>query len=498
MHSIKRANRRQAWYAQADGVFPGLRDETYNPFGRSNPPRGRTTTQPRTNQPHTKQPVRRATEPIGEKSNIFNGDAGLLFHSHAEFDAQAEDCATFKPASTVLEPYEDTENKPLSKPISLRSQICALFGSYMTLLLLTVPVGMAINYAHVGSLPVFTVNFLAVVACNATLMTATQQLGKYLGEQAESLLSMTFGNAGQLITSIILLKSRQIAILQASLLGGMLQNLLVMTGLAFFIGGIGRQEQYFNTTAAQTISMFLLLAVLSLLVPTMSRLLGHATAEGVLAQSRGTAVIILVSYGLFLVFSLWTNRAALIEPSQRVPKRKREKDYGDALRSIVAMGAISAATIGGQVNQAQPVQDHEEDEDEDKKPKMTRAFALLSMIVFTALLALNTEYATNSLQGLMAERKLSNTFMGTVIIPILSNDFMALQAASADRMDHALRLTLERAVQIALMLVPLVVLIAWIMGVNDLSLEFNDFTVGCLFASIIIVCYVVQQGKSNW
>lgn len=268
-----------------------------------------------------------------------------------------------------------------------------------------------------------------------------------------------------------------------------------MTGLAFLIGGIGRQQQYFNQTVAQSMSMFLLLAVLSLLVPTLSRLLGDVSPQEILTQSRGTAIIITLSYLLWLVFQLWTNQEVFTEPSMKVPRLAFGPTIqsGQALRSLATMGAGTAAAIGGPINSQNLVYE-EEEENESLSP----GFAVAIICIFTTLLAFNTQFATDSLQTLTTRHGLTETFVGIVILPILSNDIVVLKVASQDKMDKALKLTLERAIQMALMVVPLVVLIAWGLHLEDVSLDFDSFSVASLFASVIIVSYVVQEGKSNW
>jgi Ca2+:H+ antiporter len=294
---------------------------------------------------------------------------------------------------------------------------------------------------------------------------------------------------------VLLLKTRQIGILKASLLGGILQNLLIMTGLAFLIGGIGRQQQYFNKTVAQTMSMFLLLAVLSLLVPTLSSLLGDVSPQEILTQSRGTAIIIMLSYLLWLVFQLWTNQEVFTEPSQKVPRLPfGTVQSGQAVRALATMGAGTGAATGGYVNSEVLVYEEEEDETESLSP----GFAVVIVCIFTTLLAFNTQFATDSLQSLTTRHGLTETFVGVVILPVLSNDIVVLKVASQDKMDKALKLTLERAIQMALMVVPLVVLIAWGLRFDDVGLDFDRFSVASLFASVIIVSYVVQEGKSNW
>lgn len=52
--------------------------------------------------------------------------------------------------------------------------------------------------------------------------------------------------------------------------------------------------------------------------------------------------------------------------------------------------------------------------------------------------------------------------------------------------------------QTSLLVVPIIVILAWCMGIDDMTLEFSGSIVAALFASIIIVTYVVQEGRSNW
>ena len=145
-------------------------------------------------------------------------------------------------------------------------------------------------------------------------------------------------NTVQLISSILLLKSRQLEVLQASLLGSMLSNLLLITGLGFFFGGRNRLEQYFNASVAQIISMLLLLAVISLVIPTASHSLTRAESNDLLAQSRGTSIIILFSYGLWLLFQFKTNTKMLLEPQKSAPAlRAKDKHPSGAVGEAISL-----------------------------------------------------------------------------------------------------------------------------------------------------------------
>ena len=80
----------------------------------------------------------------------------------------------------------------------------------------------------------------------------------------------------ELIVSILALVQNQIDIVQESLIGSILSNLLLVMGMSFFLGGINRVRQHFNLTVAQTASSLLALAVGSLIIPAAFR----AWAEG--------------------------------------------------------------------------------------------------------------------------------------------------------------------------------------------------------------------------
>lgn len=136
---------------------------------------------------------------------------------------------------------------------------------------------------------------------------ATEEIAIKVGQTLGGLLNATFGNAVELIISIIALIQGKVTIVQASLLGSMLSNLLLVLGMCFFFGGLKHKEQEFNTTTAQTASSLLALAISSLLIPAAFHAALGTTAvstAGVLAISRGTAVILLVVYAMYLYFQL--------------------------------------------------------------------------------------------------------------------------------------------------------------------------------------------------
>lgn len=262
-------------------------------------------------------------------------------------------------------------------------------------------------------------------------------------------------------------------------------------------------EQFFDARLVNIISMLLLLAVTSLIIPSAAHLMTHTSAKGISAQSRGISMVILISYILWLWFSIVTHASLFHGPVQKGIKRiSTTVKEGAASRGIAAIGAGTAAASGGGVNVkslfVNPDLDENDDEDEVELPLLSLAGAVITVIVSVVLVAFNTQFATDSIQAILQRRKVSQTFLSLIILPLLSVDPMAINMAMKDKMDMSIELTLERCIQTCLLLIPLIVLLAWCMGIDDMNLQFDGFTIATLFASVIVVAYVVQDGKSNW
>ena len=128
-------------------------------------------------------------------------------------------------------PTRERKRDKFGPPPPITSQFKAVMFSWINLLLIFVPVGFALEYAHVNKIIVFVINFLAIVPLAALLSFATEELALYIGETLGGLLNATFGNAVELIVSVIALTQGKIIIVQTSLVGSMLSNLLLVLGM---------------------------------------------------------------------------------------------------------------------------------------------------------------------------------------------------------------------------------------------------------------------------
>ncbi|KAF2634827.1 calcium/proton exchanger [Massarina eburnea CBS 473.64] len=183
----------------------------------------------------------------------------------------------------------------------------AILHSWINLLLVFVPIGIAAHAANLSPAIVFSMNAIAIIPLAGMLAHATEAVATRLGDTLGALLNVSFGNAVELILFIILLAANQIEVVQAALLGSILANLLLILGMAFLLGGLRYQEQLYNSTVTQMSACMLSLAVMSLLLPTAfhAAFQNNAIADKETLQvSRGTSVVLLLVYVLFLVFQL--------------------------------------------------------------------------------------------------------------------------------------------------------------------------------------------------
>ncbi|KAJ5635663.1 uncharacterized protein N7484_008976 [Penicillium longicatenatum] len=403
----------------------------------------------------------------------------------------------FKRGSTGEELKDETEDVKPHK-FTLASQLRAtIFNSWINVLFFAVPVGIALYAADMNPVAIFVVNFIAIIPLAAMLSFATEEIALRTGETIGGLLNATFGNAVELIVAIIALVKKEVVIVQTSLIGSMLSNLLLVMGMCFFFGGINRIEQHFNVTVAQTAASILAIAVAALIIPTaFSWSDGHA--DKVAPLSRGTSILLLVVYACYLFFQLKSHVEIYNRPSPKVEKRRQKVTEGDTTRNLAQIGKMSAGTMGG--GQAQQMQMQTPD-DEPEEPQLLIWVAALTLVVSTAFVGVCAEFMVDSISALTATGSIGETFVGLILLPIVGNaaeHATAVTVACKDKMDLAIGVAVGSSMQIALLVLPLIIVIGWCMGVDDMTLSFDNFQVILLFVAVLLVNYLIGDGKSHW
>ncbi|KAH9845324.1 putative sodium, calcium exchanger protein isoform 2A [Teratosphaeria destructans] len=205
----------------------------------------------------------------------------------------------------------------------LRHTKNALLHSWVNVLLIFVPIGIAVDAVGLSPGIIFGMNAIAIIPLAGLLAHATECVAARLGDTLGALLNVSFGNAVELIIFIIALVKDEIRIVQASLLGSILANLLLILGMAFLFGGLRFREQIYNNTVTQMSACLLSLSVISLLLPTAfhASFSDAATAEAdksVLKISRGTSIILLLIYIIYLLFQLKSHAYMYVSTPQEI------------------------------------------------------------------------------------------------------------------------------------------------------------------------------------
>ncbi|KAJ5152674.1 uncharacterized protein N7482_009152 [Penicillium canariense] len=197
----------------------------------------------------------------------------------------------------------------------------AICHSWINILLVFVPVGIVAKAAGLSPAIIFAMNAVAIIPLAGLLSHATESVASRLGDTMGALINVSFGNAVELIIFIIALVKNEIRIVQASLLGSILANLLLIMGMAFLLGGLRFREQIYNSTVTQMSACMLSLAVTSLLLPTAFHASFSDSADAdrsTLKVSRGTSVVLLLVYVLYIVFQLRTHSYLYASIPQRI------------------------------------------------------------------------------------------------------------------------------------------------------------------------------------
>lgn len=359
-----------------------------------------------------------------------------------------------------------------------------LKSSPVNYLLIFVPLGLIAGALEWGANARFWLNFLAIIPLASILAFATEEISEYVGQTVGGLLNATFGNAVELIVSIIALKENQVRIVQASMLGSILSNLLLVLGCCFVAGGITRVQQTFNQTVAQTMSSLMALATASLLIPAAF----HAslpTPKGdkgqfpepgtsddlILSFSRGVSIILLVIYLFYLLFSLKTHKSLFEATEDLVDEHTNNNTSSDDI--ITGKSEDDHLLVLG---------------------------GLTVLLLTTLLVSVSADYLVGSIDEIVEKSGLSKTFIGLIVIPIVGNaaeHVTAIIVAMKDKMDLAIGVAVGSSLQIAIFVTPFMVLVGWIIDI-PMSLYFSTFETAILFVSVFITNLVILDGESNW
>ena len=324
-------------------------------------------------------------------------------------------------------------------------------GNKINLLLLALPLAYWSHHSGWSGMSVFIWNFIAMIPLAALLGAFTEELAAHTNQTIGGLINATFGNAVEVVVAIQALLAGEVRVVQASMIGSIFSNLLLVLGCCFFFGGLIYKEQHYQSMVATANMGLLGLSSIALILPTPFAEYYDLEDEESLGISRVAAIFLIVMYLQLLVFQLKTH-ADLFE------------------------------------------------DDEEEETEMSFGSAMAGLVGVTAIITKLSEYLVDSIDGFCTESGISRTFVGLIIIPIVGNAVehaTAVSVAMKDKMDLAMGVAVGSCVQISLFVAPLTVIVGWVADV-PMSFNFPHFEIILYVLSIVIVSICVSNSKSNW
>jgi Ca2+:H+ antiporter len=301
----------------------------------------------------------------------------------------------------------------------------------------------------------FVLAVLAIVPLAALLSHATEAVAARTGDAVGGLLNATLGNLTELIIAITALRAGQYTLVKASIAGAIVTNALFMLGACLLIGGLRYHVQEFNRSGGRLYSGLLLMATVALLAPSAVADLDLAQGEVVMRKlSVGLALLLMVAYGLGLLFSLKTHTE------------------------------LFASAEHGEGEAHWPI-----------------GLAIGTLLVVTVLVALVSEIFVESVQKAAETFGMSPAFVGFIIVSLVgaAAEFaVAFAAARKDRLDMSVSIALGSAAQIALFVAPALVLLSYVVGPSPMSLQFWPGAVTMVMIATVTASFITSGGRSAW
>jgi len=334
---------------------------------------------------------------------------------------------------------------------------------FLYALLVLVPVAAAMELLDIGGhSSLFVVSALALIPLAAILGRATEEVAVHTGPKIGGLLNATLGNAAELIITIVALREGLVTVVKASITGSIIGNVLLVLGAAALFGGLKNGPQRFDPRIASVNASVMVLAIMAMMIPAIFALGSpehRPTNHDIVRLSDGTSIVLIVLYAFYLLFTIVQSGPTreTVEPGVEL-----EPPEGGGMRLGTAIALLLASTVA---------------------------------IVFMS------EILVGAIEPTAEQWGLSELFVGVILVPVVGNiaeHLVAVQAAIKNQMDLALGIAVGSALQIAVFVAPVLVLVSQFVGPEPMTLVFNQFELVALVGAIIITIMISIDGRSNW
>lgn len=324
---------------------------------------------------------------------------------------------------------------------------------FLDVLLIFVPLSFIFYYLQVNSTVTFIITGIALAGITHFIAESTSIIARQVSNTISALINATFGNVVEFFIAIFALRDGLVNMVKASITGSIVINVLLLIGLAMLSGGIKYKEQRFNKDSAGLASTMLIIMVVGLALPSLYNITVRKPSQ---TMSFAVSIILGTIYILSLLYTLVTHKHLFV-----VERKGPHDEHG----------------------------------------RWSTRTAVLILLGATVLVSFESSILVASIQPLIRLGGFTETFVGLVFIAMLTNipeHLSAIGFARKNNMTLSLEIGMSSALQIALFVVPILVLVSSLYLGNPLDLVFSPFELVAVVITAMIANYIGSDGVCHW
>jgi Ca2+:H+ antiporter len=336
-------------------------------------------------------------------------------------------------------------------------------SSAIYFLLVFAPIAVVLNLVGADHLILFAMAIIGLIPLAKLIGDSTEHLATHYGATLGSLLNVTFGNAAEIIISVVAINAGLIELVKASITGSILGNIMLIFGLSLIAGGVKHKEQIFNRENAGLQSSLIFLAIIGLAIPTILsttvlKPIDLVNQLKLQILSDVLAIVLICVYVAGILFTFFTHKHLFVAPGGAEEVLEQNHNQWSKRKSFLILGA--------------------------------------SMVGVVAV----SEILVGSVEETSKQFGFGELFVGAIIVGIVGNaaeHSSAILLARKGKIDLSIGIAAGSGTQIALFVVPILVMVGIILG-QPFTLEFTLYELATLFLAAIIMNLIAHDGKSNW
>lgn len=320
----------------------------------------------------------------------------------------------------------------------------------------------ALTMIGVRPVVVFGVSTLVLAVLAAIVSRAVEQVGARLSPGATGVLQASLSNIPEFFVSVFALRAGLTTVVQSALIGSILANLLLVLGLAILAGGLKNGVQRFSSRAPRMIATLLLLSIGALAIPTIANEIHTPAASHTDALDIACTVILLVLFISSIPYFIHSGKRPDGDPGDECGKMAHDPESKGEWSLVLAIVVLALAGAGA---------------------------------------AFVSEWFVDALRPTVAVLGLSEAFTGLVIVAVAGNaieNVVGIKLALHDKPDYAMSVILTSSLQVAIGLVPILVLVSYVLGGAILTLVVPPLLIVALALAALLVAFIVFDGESSW